>query len=423
MTAISIATFLWLLYSAAKSASLLCKQQVSISHIATIVHFVVNGTPLILDIIWGSAEWYRYPMIHTALHNNDVHILYCGLISVCPIIWWSLAPRSIQSRHILLDQMTVGLPDGATAILKALLFLPIVLIPFAPNPEVYLNYTPYYRGFYESSDIANFHVFISWATVVSTLCSIALLAHSRDFNRTLLLLIPFFLLSFWLSGKRNIVAIGTLGVILCMWRKLDLGVYHKLLLSIIVSVALLLYCDIYQKHLRFPREFAESRSSALIYENYRADFSRDHSIKLPLYLLLYPNKGQVLDYPGQSFEIWATAVVPRRTWPEKPPSYAYRLSSTAEGGDLKATGGSLTSSWIGEAIDNFGILGLILGPVSLGILFRIGDASTSNLYFGLTAVVSIMLTVVHLPAFFPLAALWLAWTVRNTILSMVSRGQ
>jgi len=69
---------------------------------------------------------------------------------------------------------------------------------------------------------------------------------------------------------------------------------------------------------------------------------------------------------GASFYESATVLIPRDLWPSKPRPFGDWLTVNIYG--MPASVGNTVPTWPGELYLNFGILGLLLGMVSLGIL-------------------------------------------------------
>jgi hypothetical protein len=116
-------------------------------------------------------------------------------------------------------------------------------------------------------------------------------------------------------------------------------------------------------------------SAAKQYDNFRIDYGRDHGIKYAIYCELHPEHPSILDYRGQSLLYLVTILVPRQLWIDKPWPYAVYSTAAGQGVPAQDLGWCITASWLEEATANFGLFGLLLGPMVLAIMCRVGDGS------------------------------------------------
>jgi hypothetical protein len=72
----------------------------------------------------------------------------------------------------------------------------------------------------------------------------------------------------------------------------------------------------------------------------------------------------------------------------------------------RSLGWGMTTSWLDEAIANFGWLGLLVGPLVLSAMCRFGDAFVWPPLNVLTILVVVLMLAVQLSAFLGLFALW-----------------
>jgi hypothetical protein len=186
----------------------------------------------------------------------------------------------------------------------------------------------------------------------------------------------------------------------------------RLIVSALVGLVLIgVFSFVYQSNFRSMGPTLGSYDQ--VYDNVRIDYGRDHEIKMAIYAELYPNEMQILEYRGESLLFDLGMYVPREMWPEKPFPYAQYVTSAMLRTPPRLWGWGMTTSWLDEAIANFGWLGMLLGPLVLSVICRVGDATRNALVVGLTILVGSLLLAVHLPAFMPIFILWLslvAWT-------------
>jgi hypothetical protein len=223
------------------------------------------------------------------------------------------------------------------------------------------------------------------------------------------LFIPIFVIVFWLHGKRNIVAMAIMLLIFSLWRRGSLNGYRIYLAGFIALLIMFSFSHIYQSRFRFTHSFSASRTWLDWYKSARIDFSRDDVLKLEILALLKPKIYKILDYPGQSFLLYLTAPIPRYFWPDKPASYPYYLTSAAKRQPLKAKGGALTTTCLGEAISNFGGFGFLIGPLILILIAEMQRITGTETGYGLCLMFLTLIQSTHLIAFLPIAAFTLAY--------------
>jgi hypothetical protein len=76
-------------------------------------------------------------------------------------------------------------------------------------------------------------------------------------------------------------------------------------------------------------------------------------------------------------------------------------------------GWGITTSWLEEAIANFSWAGLLIGPLMLALLCRIGDGSNDSLTRLLTILVACLFLAVEFSAFATLVGIWLGCVLFN----------
>ena len=80
--------------------------------------------------------------------------------------------------------------------------------------------------------------------------------------------------------------------------------------------------------------------------------------------------------------------------------------------ETRPIGWAMTTSWLDESVANFGLAGIFIGPLILGIICRIGHAAKEPVVDATTTLIAILFLTVQLAAFYPLAALWMWQRVR-----------
>jgi hypothetical protein len=223
----------------------------------------------------------------------------------------------------------------------------------------------------------------------------------------LVVLAPFILAACWINGKRNAVAYAIVLCLYAFWRRGVLRGKRLVIAGAALCTLFVAFSAYYQTQLRFSDEFVQEKDVQFWYENFRIDYGRDDVIKLAICAELNPHALRILEYRGQSLEIIATMLLPRRFWPDKTPSYPAHVTLQAMG--QMPRGGGLTTSVLEEAIANFSWLGCLLGPLLIAAVCRIGDSCRNENTRILTIMVAICLQVVHLAPWAPAAVMWILY--------------
>jgi hypothetical protein len=146
----------------------------------------------------------------------------------------------------------------------------------------------------------------------------------------------------------------------------------------------------------------------------RVDYGRDNNLKAAIFCeLADAGDVQILDFRGQSMLFYLTMYVPRRLWPEKPWPYAVYMTAYSLHTRPVDLGWGLTTSFLDEAVANFGWAGLVIGPLTFTLLLRICDLSPDPLVKVIGVLVACLLMTVQFVAFAPLAIAWflyLGWS-------------
>jgi hypothetical protein len=220
------------------------------------------------------------------------------------------------------------------------------------------------------------------------------------------------LTSCWLNGKRAIVAIALCLFGYALWSR---GLLAGRRLQVAIAggaLALLAFSLTYQRTFRDSDVTGSWSGGDTAYEGTRVDFFRDDRIRLTLFAELHPDEMQILDSRGQSLLFYSTFFVPRSLWSGKPWPYSTYFTSAALGiHPARPLGWGMTTSWLEEAVANLGWVGLLVAPLSLLIICRMGDAFRWPPIRMLTALVAVLLLTVQLIAFMPLFILWLVLAV------------
>jgi hypothetical protein len=370
------------------------------------VHFLLCGIPPVLDWVLGKPDYFRFPGLVEATDHLPTHLVYCLYISVCPILWWLWNRR--RNTRSLGELMVASAPRPRRLLLVTMSLVvatPFLLLFFAPDPTVYLSYTPYQRGIHHAYDAQRFHMLISRTTVFAVLAALIALYNSTHWKRSVITILPIIAALCWLHGKRNIVALAIAMIVFVIW--------HRRLLKgtpLIIWAALLFglfatYSHTYQTHWRFSDAYYDARDWTDWYQNARIDYGRDDVIKMAILGEFKPSTYRVLDTRGQSIAIVLTVWIPRYLWPEKPVKYPSYITELAMGSPSPG-GGALTTSWLDEAMANFSWLAFFVAPWWIHILARTGNNCRSFPISLMTMLILVFIQSVHFAPWAPIFYIW-----------------
>jgi hypothetical protein len=412
---IEIVTFLWLAgWALAALLSLAQHHQHPILP-AFLVHFLFCGMPLALNHLKGLPDYNYTPGFYIAAQDATTAFIYCAYVSAVPVIWWITGRSSaaaVSSIDTYGDQFQAALMH-LRPIFALFVMSPLLAWILAPDPWIYLEYGVSASREFNDSKRSVLEIFNDPARykdvifTVSFLCIIGASGLLVSFRRLhivhLYVLAPWLLIAIWLNGKRYIIAmtIFVLGYIL--WERGYLIGMRLIVAMVAVAVLMGIYSYVYQMTYRGENLQDASRW----YENVRMDYGRDDVIKLAIFAELRPDVIRILEYRGQSLLFYSVFYVPRDFWPEKPYPYAvYSTSAISMFSSPRQLGWGITTSILEEAIANLSWAGMLVGPLVVSLVCRIGAACRNSLMNALTALIASLFLAVHLNAFMVLFLLW-----------------
>lgn len=398
-------TGVWLLGWAFLACREIAQNRQRVTPYFIVVHFILTGLPVILDLMLGSPEYRSQPGFYIANQDSATALVYCGYVSICPVVWWAMRSRN-RARPSGRTRFSAMVPEARILIpwrplFWVLIASPLAAVAAAPDPNVYLRYA-FVPLNDVSSNVADYHQIVALASMLSTLGAALLLA-SRAKPRLwhLATLSPWLALAFWLNGKRTIVFTTIVLIGLVVWNRRLVRRGTAAVATCAVITMLTVFTITYQTGVR-------GIGIREAYESVRIDFARDNAIKMPLYAELHPDRMQILESRGQSLLFDITLLVPRAVWPEKPLPYAQSFTSAMLETEPRMWGWAMTTTWLGEAFSNVGWLGILVGPIPLGLMARLAERRSRALLTALTVLVGALVMAVQLVAFLPLFICWLA---------------
>lgn len=403
MEAIELATFLWASGWVWHAGSRLFHGDRNSLMVLYLIFYAEYAVPLAMDALVGRPEYTGEPGFLIASQDPYVRLLYCAFLFLVPPIWlWKTEVRSRTLRTPSPQWVIMALRLGS--------LLPVFCVWAAPQPSLYLQYAGVMRA-NANLDVIVFHIVVSMATMVAVLCAAGRCLIERLNKRTIAEIAIAALLSIWINGKRYIVAETLMLLLLALWYRGAVA-GKKLAWAALTGVLMLaVFSETYQSNVRGVSYDALSGAQAA--EGARVDYTRDSRVQMALYSALHPHKMQILDYPGQNLLYYATLLVPRSVWSNKPYPYAYYFTSAMLNRYPQDFGWGMTTGIFDETIANVGLLGILLGPLWIRWFCNVGDSAGGWSVHILTCVVGCLLLSVQLAAFTPLLLIWIVIVAKN----------
>ncbi|MCA0756492.1 oligosaccharide repeat unit polymerase [Paenibacillus sp. N4] len=401
---IDFLTFVWLSLCLLFVISRLSKGYNDVILFVYMVYYIFFATPLLLDLVFGIPNYYIYPGFRDSSGDFLTAYIYSIYISVVPVIW--LLTTKLNKKQRKLDSFDVNnrFIKRTYPIFYFLLFIPIIAVLFSPNPMLYLEYGAAANGlFINESESYHFVVNLSVnLSVISIIC--LLIFRDNKIPKYIILLSPIMFICIWINGKRAIVAVLAVAIGYILWNKGYLRGVKFYISIVLAAIIFALFTSIYQFNLRYESLGINNFSD--IYENIRVDFGRDAVTKFSINRTLYPEKGEIVEFAGQSFLFDLTMYVPREFWANKPWPYAVYMTAAIFGLPPDYIGWGVTTSILEEAISNFGWFGMLIGPLMVSLICRWGERCNHELIYLMTVLVASLFLVLQLAAFANMFFLW-----------------
>lgn len=411
-------TFLWLTGWAFYSLRSLARGDRRSIHFVLLVFFLFCALPLAFDVAIGMPAFIEQPNYLRVTRDPTTCLVYCGWMAMVPPLCLLVRPNRSRRRPAgENDSRSPRLRPLARFALYALTVSPTICLPLAPDPGLYLTYGAFVSGDTGPQEMDFHHRLSAVCLLVAVAVPALVIASPRLRLETMLFFGVTLGQAFWLHGKRSIVMIALVGLLYALWAR---GILRGRRLWAAGAMALLgvaLFTFFYQKGVRG----IDLADASFYFDSVRVDFARDAVIKQAIAAELMPSD-PILEYRGQSLLFDLTFFVPRRIWPEKPWPYAvYATSAMLNIPAANDIGWGITTSLLDESLANFGWLGMVLAPLLLGWLCRLGDSAGGSFTRPLTVVIGSLLLVLHLPAFMLSFLCWCG-LVLNGHLSQRRRG-
>jgi len=371
--------------------------------IVYLVFYLEYVIPLGIDIIYGTPSYSQQPGFAFASQDLYVRFIYCVFVFIVPLIWTWKTKQIGRTQHTPAPQW-IRMP------LRVGSFLPLYLMFVAPDPGLYLIYAGVMRANI-GIDIVMFHIVVSMATMFAVFCVACRCLIEPLRRQAVLEIVIAIIVSIWMNGKRYIVAESLMLVILALWYR---GVVtgKKIIWTMFAGLCgLLVFSLSYQYCVRDISFDNLSRESAT--DDVRIDYTRDSRVRMAIFSEMYPDRMRILDYRGQNLVYYATLLVPRTIWENKPYSYACYFTNAMLNIYPQNLGWGMTTGIFDETIADLGLIGILVGPLLVKWYCDIGDSAHGWNVHVLTCIIACLLMSVQLTAFLPLVVLWVLSYIKN----------
>ena len=410
--AFNILAFLWLLAFAVFAFRELAFGNSKCIYYLFLIHFFFCGMPLLLDVCVGVPTCRQQPGYYYSYNDTTTCVIYCLYISLIPLIWhFTNKSDTVSSDNGLQYTHTGHIVRYLTfSSYTVLLLSPIAAVGLSPEPWVYFSYGAFVTENLPQN-IVDYHSIVNISSIMCVVGVSGIMLNKVRVNRLwIILFVLVFIMAIWVNGKRNIVVIIFCSCLyIGITRKVILG-RRLLLTTSIFGAIFVIFNYVYENYVRYNGGINGHGSA---YDSYRLDYGRDGVIKFTIYAELHPEQMRILEYRGQSVLFDLLIYCPRSIMPNKPWPYAeYITSAMLFRKSYEYIGWSVTTSWLEESIANFGWSGMLIGPLLLSLICRLGDNCRDKVTQALTVLISSLLLSVHFAAFSPLVILWSILIIR-----------
>jgi hypothetical protein len=206
-------------------------------------------------------------------------------------------------------------------------------------------------------------------------------------------------MDFWIEGKRNIIALIAIQTVFALVGSRGLitrrAFYKGAIAALIVLVGVVGVAEWFEQ---------TYRSTVTSKEVFKIDFGRTDVLRLAIAGQIEPGVPRPLEFTGQSLLLYPEQALDRVTH-QKPISYEDRVTSIAMGEHIQPTHGAITTSIFSESIDNFGLIGILIGPILVALLIHLAGRTSDPLLRLMIALLGALLIVTNLLATFPIVGL------------------
>ena len=367
--------------------------------------------PIILDLTIGKPDFSKYIGFYNASKSVETDIFYNIYISFTLFLIYRYIKKQKNKKIILDSQLFYKQVYKYRYVLWIAMLLPVFAVLASTSPLEYLNYKALLYN--RTLAFKSTHAIILKATLFSSIAASLLFYTLKDRRISRLVFLKYLFFSFllffafWVDGKRGIIVKFVFLTLIAGWLLGILKPKKLIKKAFLMLAVLVLFISSYGKD--FDSSSTLSRG---IYDSFRLNLGRDHTIKYTLFKELVLEK-PILTYRGQSFFFDLVFFIPRSFWSGKPYPYAVYYVTSVLNVAPEPLGWSFTTCILEEMISNLGYLGFICGPLFLLWICKIGDNDESVFLKLLSILLVVFFMFTQLNAFMPVFLIFLIIIIKN----------
>jgi hypothetical protein len=375
-------------------------------NVVTVVHAWFSTASVVMQWLWGTPSYQVFLHLRAVNDSRPTWIAYYSF-STAVCLAFNLAARHFERKARVRESTPLGeVRFEATRRDKVLMWIglisPLVAALFSPDDRIWSHYAAV-LDLQPNAELATFVNVLYWATYIAVLSACGLILAGEKRPAYLIPICVFTFAALWLNGKRNIVILATVLILLSLRIRGILSKRGVYLFGLVGLAGFLGYSQWYQGRYR-----PIVSSFDTYYEMARMDFSRDADIRMALYAELEEVASPILGYRGQGLLFDLFFFIPRSVWEDKPLPYYFYITSTALQEPRVYRTWGIATTFLSEAIANLGLAGLIVGPLFI-ICIAVSGYRPDNPFLTIfTCVICTLFLSIHLAGF---TVLWSAWCV------------
>lgn len=358
-------------------------------------YYVFFILPVLAELIAGQFE-YRYYGFAISSGDKAANLVTYIYLLLCPfiIIKFGKSKTTLNAQSIN-NLFGNGFPGCVNVFLWVLMASPVVLAVVSNRLTSFLSYGWVTGGSGDRELIAIHSYIFDLSFIVIIAAGLYSASRPRISRAEGFRIALFVFFAVYLNGKRNIVALTIIMLLLILHEKGWLRGKRLIISAVAGTTVFFTYSAFYQYLFRGAMLSTINMS---FYENIFMDLARHDRLRIAIYSLLNPQVMRILEYPGQSIISCFLFFIPRTIWPIKP--YPYHIyftqaslipSYVPAALDPKAVEWGITTGWLDESIANFSWPGMLVGPLTIAFLCRWADQQPSIIKWFSVFIILLML--------------------------------
>ena len=332
--------------------------------------------PLCLDYLFGKPNYANsYPLFLDSYDDTATRYIYSAFILLTQffILYYAKKNKNkysfaAEEKESFYDKYSINL-----AIWLGAISTPLLAICFRMPIRNILTWGWRYDGYDVSSIIG--YGSLERLTYISIISAAILLIRSKKLRTKIFTLLVIYI-NVCIEGKRSAIFFAVATVIICYLllyeRKIKIS---KLIIPGIICVFILVALS-----LKIQSSYRGYDTFEGLYRMIRVDFFRDDTVKSVIYLILHPEKGKVLDYPGQSLIMQLGFLFPLIWLPIPKVGYETYLTAALKYRDIYSLPNTvrMTPSIYDCLFANTSFLALFIIPIFIIVYSRYTDKATRS---------------------------------------------